>query len=141
MKSGTIRSTVSKGALVVAVALLAYALYSTPLDKLSSLTLDTVASATVSMSAGVPPNPYNTAAEQLSAKEAELAARENRLTMQGVAPPRATEGHDTFAVYSLLVSIALFILVAINFFFDWRRGQQTGTGPAPYLSLDLRRRQ
>jgi len=131
---------VSKGALIVAVTLLAYALYSTPLDRLSSLALETVASATVSMSAGVPPNPYNTAAEQLSAKEAELVARENRLTMRGSMPSNPA-GHDTFAVYSLLVSIALFILVAINFFFDWKRGRQGVPASAPYLSLDLRRRQ
>ena len=140
MKQSSTRSDLSKAGLVLAIGMLAYALYMIPADSILPDTLDAVAAATVSMSAGVQANPYNSAAEQIKAKEAQLAERENRLTMQET--PSTRGGNDTLAVYSLLMSAALFILVGLNFFFDWRRGRApVREGPAtPYLSLDLRRK-
>ena len=135
MKKGITLSSASKACLVCAVFLLAYALYTLPINVLVPRTIDAVATATVSMSAGVETNEYNAAAEQLRAKEAELSVRESRLIDSG----SSGTSDDSLAVYSLLMSFALFVLVGLNFFFDWRRGRGTVSVP-PYLSLDLRQK-
>lgn len=100
-----------------------------------------LASASVSISAAVPQNPYNSLAEQLREKEAALQERERAA---GVGPSAAgaepvSTLDDKLGVLSLFVSLILLVLVAINFYLDMRR-----EGRVPMLSnpfaVDLRRR-
>lgn len=78
-----------------------------------------IANAVVSASASVLPNPYNTLAEELARKEALL---NERGALVGGEVFRAPD--TEYALYSLLMSLALFCLLALNFYFDWRRSRQ-----------------
>jgi hypothetical protein len=82
-----------------------------------------LATTSVGLSAAVMQNADNTLAAQLAAREAELAAREAAL--EGARP---TEGTDPMALYSFALSIALFSLLLLNFYFDWARARRNGHG-------------
>lgn len=88
-----------------------------------------LAAASMTVSAGVAPNPYNTLAAQLQQKEAQLDQEQNSIQQQSASV-------DMLGVYSLFISIALFVLVAFNFYFDWKRSRRGAAGPSPY-SVDL----
>lgn len=78
-----------------------------------------LSSAAVGMTVGVPENPYNSLALQLKLKEDELARREAAL-----ATPESksdTFVSQPFAVLSMCVSLVLFVLLLLNFYFDWHR--------------------
>ncbi len=106
------------GLLGLGVLLLSYSTLTASPGVMAQIASQMVASAVVSMSAGVEENQDNRLALQFAAKEAELQDRESRLVMQEQMPPRV----DSTALYSFAASMALFVLVALNFFFDWRRG-------------------
>jgi len=80
------------------------------------------ASAQVSTSASVPPNPYNTLAQQLATKEAELDEREKQMRYFDTVNA-GTPDANTLALASFGMSFALLVLVAANFYMDWRRVQ------------------
>jgi hypothetical protein len=73
-----------------------------------------VAGVTVQNYAAVPANPYNQAAEQLSRKEAELSAREAAVNAAAARQSRLTG-------YLYVVLGALFVLILINFYLDFKR--------------------
>lgn len=88
-----------------------------------------LAAASMTVSAGVAPNQYNTLAAQLQQKEAQLDQEQNSIQQQSASV-------DMLGVYSLLISLALFILVAFNFYFDWKRSR-TPLGSSSPFSVDL----
>jgi hypothetical protein len=83
-----------------------------------------------SLSAAVPENPYNLAAEELAAKEQALNEREAALDT-----PRTSLG-DIFGFASFALSVILCALVALNFYLDSHRGKRRGVAPGKY-SVDL----
>lgn len=101
-------------ALTVAGVLIAYGLPSAP--EVAN-TISATASAVVGVTAAVGENPDNALAEALRAKEDELAARERNLDARTPSPRES----DPLAMYSLILGSVLFALVAVNFFFDFRR--------------------
>jgi hypothetical protein len=73
------------------------------------------------LSASVPSNPYNTIAQQLAderrlldEREADLLARENTPISAG----------EIFGFAGFVISIALFILIGVNFYLDSRHGRK-----------------
>lgn len=126
--------------LVLASSLLAYALSANTYQTLSQATQSFLASASISVSAGVAPNPYNTLAQQLAQEKQRLDAREQQLDQrtQGDVGPSGQGARpvDMWGFYSLIASFALFVLVAINFYYDRKR---TALNRVPEsLSVDLR---
>jgi Na+/H+-translocating membrane pyrophosphatase len=99
-------------------------MYATSVDAPSALVATArsmVGSAVVGMTAGVEPNPYNSAAGQLAQKQNELESREQLV--------RAYEGGSltgtrVLAAASFLVSILVLVLVALNYYMDFRRGRR-----------------
>lgn len=119
----------------VAVLLLAVGLYDDGPKLFASATQSMLGAASVSMSAAVPETPENTIAAQLAAKEARLSQQEARIASeQGIFSRPA----DIFGIASFLMSIFLFVLVAINFYLDTVRNY--GSLRAAAFSVDLRRR-
>lgn len=95
-----------------------------------------LASASVSMSANIPPNPQNTLAAQLDAKQAALDAREATLAERESSRLPAS-AFDLFGVASFIMSLFLFVLVGTNFYLDERRALRAQQG---VFSVDLRGR-
>jgi hypothetical protein len=81
----------------------------------------------VAISAGIPSNEYNTIVAQIDAKEKELNARETALVAREGGVSTAT-GNNPLAFYALgAVTALLFVLLLLNFYFDWKRGLLTRT--------------
>lgn len=98
-----------------------------------------LSAASVSISAGVAPNPDNTLAAQFAAKEAELAGREALLAAREAE--NASFMRDRAGMISLAASVMLFVLVAVNFYFDRRRWvftRRVGAAAGGQFSVDLR---
>ena len=114
----------SKNAAValVALVLLGYASYVSPPRELVSRAGEMLGSAAVGVAAGVPENPYNTLAQQLQAKEAELNEREAALRGNDAGTAQ-NDGffNEPMAVVSFFISIILFVLLLLNYYFDWHR--------------------
>jgi predicted PurR-regulated permease PerM len=85
------------------------------------------------LSAAVPPNQYNTLAEQLDAKEQALNDREVALKASRTG---IFSSSDIFGLISLVLSLILLGLLGLNFYLDSRRG--TRTGISGKYSVDLR---
>lgn len=103
--------------LTLAILLLAHATVASPtLFARGALMLG---SAAASLSAAVPANPYNTLAEELALREAELDRREAALRSDASAGDTASFS-EQLAPYSLAASGLLFTLLTLNFFLDWR---------------------
>ena len=107
-----------------ACALLCYSLFNASPSLLVRSSTNIVASAVVGMSAGVAASPENALAQALAAKERELKEREARLVNQGRENAAAPSFFEESAVYSFGLSILLFVLLAINYVMDWRRGRK-----------------
>jgi predicted PurR-regulated permease PerM len=112
---------------VVAVALLGYALSLASPAQLALTARDQFAAASVSISAGVSANPDNSLAEQLKEKSAQLDVQQQHI--QELQQSLSTHPNDTLGFYSLIASIFMFLLVSVNFYFDWRRGRGQGGAP------------
>lgn len=106
------------------------AFFSATPGSLATNAQDTLAA--VGVSVGVAPNQYNTVAQQLSDKSAQLDAQQAQIDAERSAQSRG----DRLGFYSLCISAALFLLVAVNFYFDVRR-RSGGARTAPF-SVDLR---
>ncbi len=123
---------INAGVLFVATFLFGYAIFSASPATLVRNAQDSLAA--VGVSAAISPNPYNSVAQQLVDKEARLNREQADLAAQQRIAASAPS--SKYAFYSLCVSVLLFILVGINFYFDIRRGSRAGNGGR--LSVDLR---
>lgn len=77
---------------------------------------------TIGVSAAVPENEYNSLAQQLAAKDAELAQREKVLLDR----EEGTSGNQISSVAVWLMagsSLILLLLILLNYYTDWRRAQ------------------
>lgn len=101
-------------ALMVAAPLLGYSFAHAGPEALAARAQSMLANASVGMSAGVTPNPYNDLAKQLNAKAASLEQKESALSSRSTTS-------DQYGFYAFVMSSILLILVAINFYFDIRR--------------------
>lgn len=94
--------------------------------------------ASVSISARVPENADNTLAQALAEKQAVLDAREAALSAQAPAERVLSGTVIPWGLLSFLMSLALFALVAANFYLDMRRdGRRLVSSP---FAVDLRNR-
>lgn len=89
--------------------------------------------ASVSISAAIAPNPDNTLASQLRAKQEQLDAREAELNSR--AGSVATDGTD-WGFWAFVLSAGLLVLVLINFALDVRRARTLMR--ARLFAVDLR---
>ena len=89
-----------------------------------------------SMYASVPANPDNTVAAQLAAKEAELNRREAEMTTREHSPSPMSLG-EILGASSFFLSLIVLLLVALNFYFDARRGKSLPIMPRKFF-VDLR---
>jgi hypothetical protein len=108
---------------LVVVALVLF-IYATSVDTPGALARTAgsmVGSAVVGMTAGVEPNPYNSAATQLAQKQAELDAREANLNASGDASLTGTRG---LAAASFVTSVIVLLLVTANYYMDFRRARK-----------------
>ena len=118
--------------LVLAGVLFVYAFANTGGGPVALRAEHMLAAATVSMSAAIPPNPYNSLAEQLDTKAATLSQRE-----AAVSAREAQGGLGSIlGILSFIASIILFILVGANFYFDARRQK---IAPSSFI-VDVRNR-
>jgi hypothetical protein len=115
------KEVVRRTGIVVALALFIFAT-SVDSPKVLVQTAGSMVGAAANMSAGVEPNPYNTAAAQLAAKQAELDARESRI---GALDGGSLTGTRTLAAASFVTSILVLVLVAGNYYMDFRRARRT----------------
>ena len=128
---------------LTATALLVYAFVSASPSTHLQNTRDLLASAAVGITVGVPPNPYNSIAQQLEAKQNELSDREQRLAeLEKSSKPVSggAAGTNDFATYSLGMSVLLFMLVAANFYYDWRRARKEQQKIPGQYSINLNKR-
>lgn len=115
-----IRRYAAYAALIIAIPLFGYSLNAAAPIHLARATGSMLANASVGVSAAVPPNPDNTLNAQLNEKAARLDAREAKVQAEE-QKPRPPTLNDTLGMYSFFISLALFVLVALNFYFDMRR--------------------
>jgi hypothetical protein len=111
----------------LATVLFGYAITSSPLVFSRASLL--VGSAAVGLSAAVPTNQYNALAQELMERDAELDRRE-AMVRDAEARGVWSEWNAMLAPYSLIASILLFVLLAFNYFLDWRRGKRGYTKSA-----------
>jgi hypothetical protein len=86
------------------------------------------------LSASVPANPYNTIAQQLADERRLLDEREASLLARERAPISAGE---IFGFVGFAVSVALFILIGVNFYLDSRHGRKPTVLSRKFI-VDLR---
>lgn len=109
--------------LTLACGLLFFSMEESNPAALAGATARMLGTSTVGLSAAVLPNPANQLMEQLSEKERELAVREERLRN---SETRESAAIDPIAPYSFAISITLFALLILNFYFDWMRARRAG---------------
>ena len=130
---------VNAAALVVAVASLAYSLSIAPPAQMAASAKRLMADASVSMSASVPANPYNTLAAQLTQKQNALDARAAQLEAQQATINSRDAIIQDLGLAGFGLSIFLLILVGLNFYLDGRRRRDMDMGPlARKFLVDLR---
>ena len=75
---------------------------------------------TVGLAVGVAPNSYNTLDQQLQTKQAYINGEEAALQSSTAATAPAGMAGEPLFVSLVVVAGVLFILVVLNFYFDWR---------------------
>jgi len=116
--------------LSVAVILLAYSVSLFTPAMIAANLGRMLANASVGMSVGVEPNPYNTLASDLKKMEDDLDARERRI-LSLEEELRGRRAMETYLAYgSLALSACLFMLVGVNFYLDSRRTRER---QSPYV--------
>lgn len=115
------KEVIRRTAVVIALALFMYATSTASPSTLAHDSASMVGSAMIGMTAGVEPNPYNTAAAQLAAKQNELEAREATV---GALSGGSLTSTRVLAALSFCISIIVLILVAANYYMDFRRGRR-----------------
>ena len=73
---------------------------------------------TLGITVSIPPNPFNMLAQQLAEKEKELGQKE--ATLEAQTNEKQKSQNKILISIGALGSI-LFALIALNFYFDWRR--------------------
>lgn len=106
-------------ALLLAVPVLAYSLYVNTPGEYAKNAGAMLASA-ANMSASVPENPYNTLAAALADRESQLDQREAALN---AAASKGLSFSEMLGASSFFISLILLILVALNFYYDVKRGK------------------
>jgi predicted PurR-regulated permease PerM len=137
-KRGTIRLRVPLNALAFGVALggIALPMFMQTPARLVADAQSMMADSGAALTAAVPPNPYNTLAQQLDAKEQALNDREAALSAQD----RKNTGlsfNELFGFISFALSIFLFALIGLNFYLDSRQ-RSKGSAVSSRFSVDLR---
>ena len=127
-------------ALSLAGVLFGYSASVSPVQNLLPTAHIMLASAVVSISAGVAPNPDNTLQKQLLDQKAALDARESKLAMREQSSTIPPSVDNSIALYSFALSLLLLILVGVNFYFDWARSRRVSVPARGGLAIDLRRR-
>ncbi len=117
-----VRATAGVGAALVLVS----SLYTAPVQEKTYESTALLANA-VGMFVSVAPNPDNTKAAALLAKEQELARRE--ASLQASAPAAQTSGYDLLSLAALAVSSLVLLLVILNFYFDHLHTLERKRGP------------
>ncbi len=112
------REIVRRTLVVIALVLFMYATSVSSPSVLARDAVTMVGSGAVGMYAGVEPNPYNTAAAQLAAKQNELALREATVNAQTGG---SLTGTRVLAAASFCISLLVLILVSLNYYMDFRR--------------------
>ncbi len=105
---------------LVVIALVLF-MYATSVSSPSVLARDAVSmvgAGSVGMYAGVEPNPYNSAAAQLAAKQNELVAREATVDAQTGG---SLTGTRVLAAASFCISLLVLVLVSLNYYMDFKR--------------------
>ncbi len=115
------KEVVRRTFVVIALALFMYATSVAPPGTLARDAVTMVGSAGVGMMAGVEPNPYNTAAAQLAAKQSELDARAAVIGAQSGGSLTSTR---VLAAASFCMSLIVLILVSLNYYMDFRRSRR-----------------
>lgn len=107
---------------VAALVLFVYAASVAPPRELVARAPLMLGSAAIGVAASVPENPYNSLAQELRVKEEELKVREQQLSGNGGNTlPQSGFFNLTMALVSFALSIILFVLLLLNFYFDWHR--------------------
>jgi len=91
-----------------------------PIDVENFLGAKIIRAFTTTTSADVPANPFNNLAAQLNNKENSLNAKEQDLNDIQNNLSNQTDALKRWLVYIVPLVIALFILVLINFYFDYK---------------------
>ncbi len=94
-----------------------------------------LAGAGSALSASVPPNPYNTLAQQLKDKEDSLNERQAELDAREVTAVGPSAG-EIFGFLSFVFSVILFALIGLNFYMDSHRSKKPVVSSK--FSVDLR---
>jgi len=121
-------------AFLAAVGFFGYGLYAGAPAIIARDSSALLGAASVSMSAAVPPNEYSELAAQLQQKKEALDQKAIDLAAREAADARATPT-DYLGVVSFVMSVLLFLLIAVNFYFDARRDIAATRGA---LLVDLR---
>lgn len=123
-------------ALSAAVILLAYSVSLFTPATIATRIEGMLANASIGVSLGVEPNPYNTLAADLKQMETDLDERERRILSLERELKRSRTTETYLAYGSLALSTCLFMLVGLNFYWDRRRNERFARGSA--YSVDLR---
>jgi hypothetical protein len=115
------KEIIRRTAIVIALVLFIYATSIASPKVLVQSAASMLGSAEVGVSMGVAPNPYNTAAAELAAKQSELDAREALIRANDGG---SLAGTRMLAAGSFIVSILVLMLVAMNYYMDWRRDRR-----------------
>lgn len=112
------KEIVRRTLVVISLALFMYATSVSSPSVLARDAFTMVGTGAVGMYAGVEPNPYNTAAAQLAAKQNELVAREATVDAQTGG---SLTGTRVLAAASFCISLIVLVLVSLNYYMDFRR--------------------
>ena len=118
-------------ALFVGACGMTYTLATTSFGELAHGARSMAASTMASLTVGVAPNPTNTLAAQLAAKEQALNEREAQLA-------QSSGSGNVLGFASFIMSLILLVLVGINFYYDKRSRRHRGPVVPRKYSVDLR---
>jgi hypothetical protein len=122
--------------LLLGIALLGVVFAETKSPGVALQSMDALyASAVVSMHAAVAPNPDNTLAAQLAAKEAELLKREAALSGVVRKGDTGAPSADPTARYALILSSLCAVLVVAHWAYDIRRSRFAVRSPGSVVNL------
>lgn len=121
-REGRMSQVLRIAGLFVAVPACVYALSVGAPAALAQNAANSLAAASVSISAGVVPNFDNTLASELTQKQQNLNTQEQALKQKEAALSlQGAASSSSLGLYSFVASIVLFLLIGLNFYYDRRR--------------------
>lgn len=133
------RSTIVNAiGLLVAIPAFSYSLYVYSPGALAESAGRLVADATMSLTASVPANPYNTLAQELSDKQAALDREQAQLSAKESAASGTSSSAVYFGLASFCISVLVLMLVGLNFYLDMRRKYPRADALSRKFLVDLR---